>query len=387
MTLQPRYILFPVLLWAARALAAQPVMARDRTLQAACFAPNTLAAVAGESVPFRGDHRYDASSTKIEVQPAQPVPADLRGSIRRVELPKGRKLIALTLDLCEDRGEVAGYEGRIFDYLRAQNIKATLFAGGKWLRSHLSRSEQLMTDPLFEIGNHAEAHRNLRKLDGPALSDEILGPQRAYENIRTHLASTQCAARAPEGIQSVAPRLGLFRFPFGACNPAALAAVNDAGLLAIQWDLSSGDPDPHMTAGAIAEQIVRHVKPGSIIIGHANGRGWHTAEALPLAIPKLKAQGYEFVTVSELLAAGRPVIADSCYDSRPGDTDRYDNLLALHAKPKLLPWQSGWKSTLQTTATPQIKAAPSAKPAPSAIPARKINREPSHGANWTLWPF
>jgi peptidoglycan-N-acetylglucosamine deacetylase len=36
--------------------------------------------------------------------------------------------------------------------------------------------------------------------------------------------------------------------------------------------------------------------------------------------------GYEFVTVSELLAAGEPVIVDSCYDSRPGDTDKYDFL-------------------------------------------------------------
>ena len=381
MTLKVRQILIPLLLWAALALASQPVLARDRTLQAACFAPNTLAAIADENAPLRGDRRFDASSARIELQQAPPVPAELRGSIRRVELPKGRKLIALTLDLCEDRGEVAGYEGRIVDYLRAQNIKATLFAGGKWLRSHLSRTEQLMTDPLFEIGNHAEAHRNLRKLDGLALSDEILGPQRAYENIRGHLASTQCAARAPEGLQSVAPRLGLFRFPFGACNPAALSAVNDAGLLAIQWDLSSGDPDPHMTAAAIAGQIVRHVKPGSIIIGHANGRGWHTAEALPLAIPKLNAMGYEFVTVSELLAAGRPVIADSCYDSHPGDTDRYDNLLALHAKPKLLPWQSGWQSTLQTTASPPANSAPPAIPRPEA------NHEPSHGANWTLWPY
>ena len=382
MTLNVRASHIASLLGAVLTVTAQPALARDRTLQAACFAPPSLAAVSGENVPFHGDHRFDANSAKAELQPATPIPAELRGSIRRVEVPKGQKLIALTFDLCEDRGEVAGYEGRIFDYLRAQNVKATLFAGGKWLRSHLSRTEQLMTDPLFEMANHAEAHRNLRKLDGTALSDEILGPQRAYENIRTHLATTQCAAQASDGMQTVAPRLGLFRFPFGACNPAAMAAVNDAGLLAIQWDLSSGDPDPHMTAGAIAEQILRHVKPGSIIISHANGRGWHTAEALPLVIPKLKALGYEFVTVSELLAAGRPVIADSCYDSRPGDTDRYDFLAGLHGKPKPLPWQTSWQSSLQTTT-----AAPPAKSTLPAAPTRKANREPTKGGNRTLWPF
>ena len=40
----------------------------------------------------------------------------------------------------------------------------------------------------------------------------------------------------------------------------------------------------------------------------------------------------EFVTVSELLAAGRPVVEPICYDSRPGDTDRYDNFLKKPAR-------------------------------------------------------
>jgi hypothetical protein len=35
--------------------------------------------------------------------------------------------------------------------------------------------------------------------------------------------------------------------------------------------------------------------------------------------------GFEFVTVSELLDAGTPVVSQTCFDSRPGDTDRYDH--------------------------------------------------------------
>ena len=368
-------VLFVVAILPSRASA------RDNAVQASCFAPETLGAVSGENIPVKGDRRFDPAAAKLELQPVAPIAAELRGSIRRVDLPPGQKLIALTFDLCEDRGEVAGYEGRIFDYLRAQNVKATLFTGGKWLRSHAARTQQLMTDPLFEMANHAEAHRNLRKLQGPALAEEIVGPQRSYEGIRAQLASTQCAARAPESLQSVPPRLGLFRFPFGACNAPAMAAVNDAGLLAIQWDVSSGDPDPHMTATAVAEQIVRHARPGSIVVSHANGRGWNTAEALPIAIPKLKAMGYQFVTVSELIASGHPVIADSCYDSRPGDTDRYDDLAALHHKPAL-PWSTapghsakpgnGWQSTLEPAAEP---------------PAKKEKREPSYGGTSSIWPF
>jgi len=64
---------------------------------------------------------------------------------------------------------------------------------------------------------------------------------------------------------------------------------------------------------------------GSIVLFHANGRGWHTQGALPGIIAGLKARGYEFATVSELLAAGEPVTSPTCYDSRPGDADRVED--------------------------------------------------------------
>src|SRR6185369_10560821 len=137
-----------------------------------------------------------------EVKGAAPEGAP--GAVRRVELPAGRKLIALTFDLCEQPGEIAGYDGAIIDYLRREGVKATFFAGGKWMRSHEARTQQLMGDPLFEIGNHSEAHRNLRLLTGAKLTAEVAGPQRAYEAIRAKLAQMQCAVDRPAAMQSVA---------------------------------------------------------------------------------------------------------------------------------------------------------------------------------------
>jgi peptidoglycan/xylan/chitin deacetylase (PgdA/CDA1 family) len=247
------------------------------------------------------------------------------GAIRRVNLPPGKKLIALTFDLCEQPGEIAGYDGDIIDYLRRENIKATFFAGGKWMRSHEERTQQLMADSLFEIGNHSEAHRNLRLLSGQRLQDEVLGPQRTYETIRTRLSQRQCTREVPGTMQSIAPRLSLFRFPYGACNPAALQTLHENGLRAIQWDLATGDPDPKESPAAIVKAMLQ-AKPGSIIVNHANGRGWHTAAAIPFAVAALRKKGFEFVTVSELLAAGEPVITTECYNNRPGDTNRYDFL-------------------------------------------------------------
>jgi peptidoglycan/xylan/chitin deacetylase (PgdA/CDA1 family) len=304
-------------------LASEGAHAADRTaLRDRCWSPAALSGTPGEKKITKGIRTFDAPPAAMSLAPFQPVPQAWRGAIRRVKLPPGKKLVALTFDMCELPGEVTGYDAALVDFLRMNGVRATFFAGGKWMRSHSERTRQLMADPLFELANHAEAHRNLRLLTGNALSEEIAGPQRAFELQRAALGTQQCV-RGDDAFDSIPPRMTLFRFPFGACNQAALDAVNDAGLLAIQWDLSTGDPVPAQSAEAIAAALMR-AKPGAIIIGHGNGRGFHTAEALALAIPRMRASGYEFVTVSELLAQGTPEISATCYDTRPGDTDKYD---------------------------------------------------------------
>ena len=308
------------------AVAQNLTSAAGSELLSACYSSKDLAARSGERRPRRGIRKFDQTPPIEGLAETPWIPKALRGVIRRVNVEGDRRLVALTLDLCETTGEVSGYDGDIFDFLRSQNIRATVFAGGKWLRSHPERAHQLILDPLFEIANHAEAHRNLRLLSGKALSREILGPQHSYETLRSKLAQSQCLRSNKYNLSHVPRRLGLFRFPFGACNAISLKAVNDAGLLAIQWDVSTGDPSPTQSARTMVSHVVKRTKPGSILIAHANGRGYNTAQALPMLVSKLKAKGFEFVTVSELLAAGKPVLAKTCYDSRPGDTDRYDRL-------------------------------------------------------------
>ena len=69
----------------------------------------------------------------------------------------------------------------------------------------------------------------------------------------------------------------------------------------IQWDVVTGDPDRNVLAADIVDNVRRGAKNGSIVIMHANGRGWHTAEALPQVIDLLRQRGFELVTVSKLL--------------------------------------------------------------------------------------
>jgi peptidoglycan-N-acetylglucosamine deacetylase len=299
--------------------------------EAVCWKPGELASHPGDKDIRKNIPSAYAAPPSGRSAPLPALRPGQRGAIRRVELPHGsRKLIALTFDMCEQPYEVAGYDGAIVDFLRAEQVRATFFAGGKWLLTHQTPAQQLMSDPLFEVGNHTWEHRNLRLLAGAGLDREIEAPQRAYEKVREPLEARQCLSRdgAARASERAPKSMSLFRFPFGACNPEALDAVNGAGLLAIQWDVSSGDPSLGALPGQMANGVLHGVKPGSIVLFHGNGRGWHTAEALREIVPKLRAQSYEFVMVTELLNAPgakwdiRPV----CFDSRPGDTDRYDDL-------------------------------------------------------------
>jgi peptidoglycan/xylan/chitin deacetylase (PgdA/CDA1 family) len=262
---------------------------------------------------------------------ADPVPADKRGVIRRVDLPPGVKRVAFTFDLCEQPYEVTGYDSAVVDFLREEKVKATFFGGGKWMLTHQERAQQILADSLFEMANHTWEHRNLRLLSGRALHDEIAAAQLAYAKVYQDLGRRQCSLAPRKGVLGLPTPSGqpsLFRFPFGACNEESLRAVGDAGLLAIQWDVSSGDPTKGLPAEKMVAELQRTVRPGSIVLFHANGRGWQTAKALRMVVPALRRRGYEFVTVTELLNSkgARPLFASTCFDRRPGDTDHYDAL-------------------------------------------------------------
>lgn len=295
----------------------------------ACYAPAALAARPGEEI-VRPRTGGAAQLPDIPLAAPAPVPAELRGSIRRVDLPAGVKLVALTFDLCEASGETSGYDGAIVDFLRAEAIPATFFAGGKWMMSHPERGDQLTADPQFEMGNHTWSHANLTVRTGEAMRRQVDDADVALALRRHDVEAKGCMVPKP------APSGAMFRFPYGSCSAESLNYVNDTGHLAIQWDVDSGDP-AFIGARGMADDMLRSIRPGSIVLMHANGRGKHTAEALKILVPALRAKGYRFATVGQLLAEGRPVIAPTCYSLKPGDTRVYDE--AARTGKRILPVQ------------------------------------------------
>ena len=259
-----------------------------------------------------------------ELYPTKPAPSN---SIRRINPIGDKKVIALTFDLCERADEITGYDYAIVNYLRAHQIRATFFAGGKWMQSHPDKTMQLMADPLFEIGNHTWSHANLRVMGRKEQRQQILLTQAQYRELRRQLACWPCAQQACVKEMAKIPEIPLcFRFPYGACNTEALQLLKRLDLIAVQWDVLTDDSEKDQTAERITRNVLRNVQPGSIIICHANGRGHGTAQALSLIVPELQKRGYSFVTVSELLTFGTVFAASECYELFPGDNKRYDQL-------------------------------------------------------------
>jgi peptidoglycan/xylan/chitin deacetylase (PgdA/CDA1 family) len=291
------------------------------------WTPTQVQATSGEVRRKRlrpPDHTPPTPTDPPATDAAPPPPA---GSIRRVKPREDDRPVALTFDLCERADQSSGYDGGVVDVLRRERVPATFFAGGKWMRSHPERTMQLIADPLFEVGNHAWTHGNLRVMSGEKAWQQIAWAQQEYALLREDLAKRAATAGVSAAeIDRLPLRPTVFRFPYGVCSKEALLQANSLGLAAVQWDVISGDASPAATPQQLARTVATEVRPGSIVVFHANGNGRGTAQALPEIVQGLRGKGYRFVTVSELLRSGEPVAADECYELRRGDNRRYDKL-------------------------------------------------------------
>jgi peptidoglycan/xylan/chitin deacetylase (PgdA/CDA1 family) len=190
--------------------------------------------------------------------------------------------IALTFDACQAAGRPTGYDEAIIRILNATHTPATLFLSGLWMSSHPTQTRALAANPLFELGSHSWSHPDFAGLSPQAMDAELQRTQAIMVKLTSHQPT-------------------LFRFPYDQHTPEALEVVGQHGLRAIGGDVISGDADAHVSAKDLVAAITAQAHNGSIIIMHVNGRGWHTAEALPALIRRLREQGYTFVNVSQLL--------------------------------------------------------------------------------------
>jgi peptidoglycan-N-acetylglucosamine deacetylase len=193
-------------------------------------------------------------------------------------------VVALTFDCCQTR-KPAGYDAKLVSILASNHVPATFFLGGRWIEAHPDAVRYLRSFPFFELENHSYLHPHPTKISSAALRQDLAQAQAALQRATGH------AAR-------------FLRPPYGEWNDRAVADAAALGMQTVTWSLETSDPDPHETAADIVA-AVRRATPGSIIIMHANGRGWHSAEALPRVLQVLKEKGLKPVTLRTLVALGK----------------------------------------------------------------------------------
>src|SRR5512139_2733697 len=195
---------------------------------------------------------------------------------------RDKPYVALTFDLCQKPELPSWFDRGIVDVLTKYDVPATFFMGGDWMRTHVEETLLLASNPTFELGNHSWSHPDLPGLNEEIISKEIVKTQ----NLLYQLTGKQAR---------------LFRLPAGLYDDLTLSVIAWHGLYTIQWEVETGDPDPTIDAARMNWAVRERIQNGSISIMHANGRGWHTAEALPEMIEYLQSEGYTLVTVSQLL--------------------------------------------------------------------------------------
>ncbi|MFJ3668887.1 polysaccharide deacetylase family protein [Streptomyces sp. NPDC090106] len=229
-----------------------------------------------------------------------PGPAGLTPVFEHGPRTAGRT-VALTFDadMTADQGPRAA-AGERFDNppliaaLRALKVPATVFMTGRWAEQYPVQARTIGQDPLFEVANHSYSHY--------AFTGDCYGlPTVSPERMRTDVERAYAAFREA-GVEHAMP---YFRFPGGCYDRAALKALTPAGVTAVQWDVVSGDAFA-TDADAVAEDVLKGVRPGSVVVMHCTRSAAPTTErALRRIVPELRARGYRFVKVSELIGASR----------------------------------------------------------------------------------
>ena len=188
-----------------------------------------------------------------------------------------RRLVALTVD----DGPSVRWTPGVLAMLRRHQVRATFFVVGRRVVAHPKLVQQALADG-HEIGNHTWDHHDLVRHPPDDVGQQLR---------RTDTLLRDLCGHPPT----------LMRPPWGHVDPPALLSSAELGYRTILWShLIRGSRPEQDTATTLAD-----VSPGSIVLVHDGGPTPTAALYVQLDhfLTVMRGRGYDFVTVSELLAA------------------------------------------------------------------------------------
>ncbi len=191
------------------------------------------------------------------------------------------KVVALTFDAAWGADKTRG----IIELLEKYDADGTFFLVGFWIDKYPEETK-LIAEKGLEIGNHSNNHLHMSKLQNDEIKKEI-------ESVNIRLQ--ELTGKTPK----------YFRPPFGEYDNKLLENVAALDMVGVQWSVDSLDWKG-LSGEEIAKRVLSRVHNGAIILFHNNSD--HVLDALPIILPKLKADGYKCVSVDELVMTENYII-------------------------------------------------------------------------------
>lgn len=188
------------------------------------------------------------------------------------------KEIALTFDV--SWGDKRIHE--ILDFLKKENLKdVTFFISGEWAERHPDIVEEIVKNG-HELGSLGYRYKSYTELEDDQVRRDILLAQEAIKEVSGQ-------------------NTDLLRPPNGRFDQDILAIADKAGYTLVHWSINTRDwKNPG--AEEITQTVLSRAEGGDIVLLHASDSVKHTRKALETIVTELRNDGYEFVTVGELLA-------------------------------------------------------------------------------------
>jgi peptidoglycan/xylan/chitin deacetylase (PgdA/CDA1 family) len=196
---------------------------------------------------------------------------------------RSSKRLALTYD----DGPNDPYTGHLLEVLARHDVKATFFMIGNFVeqRPQIARDVYIAG---HAIGNHSYSHPNLIFVGEKELRSQLERTQKA-------IADAGCGTPT------------LFRPPFGGRNPRTFGVVREFGLTPIMWRVTCYDWSA-TSSDSIVKKANAQIRGGDVILLHDGGHlamgtdRSHTVKATDEIIRRYKGEGYEFVTVPQMMS-------------------------------------------------------------------------------------